>query len=333
MGDDDQMRRAYEIWRAARTEHYPDSPLNTYPETVEHARSSRTSSATENWSQRSHGYPVGAYRLDYPLRDNLDLVELDLAVHPAFQGRGHGRHLLEHALERIRQLARHQVVLELDEPADGSTDRPMRFAAAAGCTRALGVMRRDLDLTALDRQRLESLRVDAEHHSAGYQLVSWTAPCPDEHAPSYAALIARMSTDAPMGDLDVEPEAWPVERVRELEAVLVAQGRTVYATAARLGAGGPLVAFTELVVSRHDPVNVCQWNTLVVREHRGRRLGLLVKLANLDRLLAHAPDARRVHTWNATENTPMIAVNEAMGFRATQRECAWRLDLPADGPP
>lgn len=325
--DDEAMLAWYQIWRAAYSEHYPDNPLTTYPEIVEHARSRQTSSGTEYWAHYAEGRPVGTYRLDCPLRDNLDLVELDLAVHPEYQGRGVGRNLLEHAVDRIHQLGRHQIVVELNEPADGSTDRAMRFAAAAGCTPALAEMRRSLDLTTLDRPRLDALRTDAQDHASGYQLVSWTGSCPEDLVESYATLNSRMSTDAPMGDLDVEPEAWPVDRVRELDAVLVAQGRTSLTTAARLANDGPLVAFTDLVVSRHDPINAFQWNTLVLREHRGRRLGMLVKLANLDRLLAQAPDARRVHTWNATENEPMIAVNEAMGFVPAQRECAWRLNL------
>ena len=65
----------------------------------------------------------------------------------------------------------------------------------------------------------------------------------------------------------------------------------------------------------------------MLREHRGHRLGALVKVANLERLLAEAPDARRVHTWNADENTHMNAINDAMGFVPRQRESIWRLDL------
>jgi GNAT superfamily N-acetyltransferase len=106
------------------------------------------------------------------------------------------------------------------------------------------------------------------------------------------------------------------------------QGRRQVATAARLGSDGPLVAYTDIVTTRHDPENAFQWDTLVLKEHRGHRLGALVKVANLERLRAEAPAARRVHTWNADENTYMISINEAMGFVRAQRESAWRLDLP-----
>jgi GNAT superfamily N-acetyltransferase len=280
---------------------------------------------------RDGGVPIGVYELELPLADNLDLVELSLAVAPEHQHRGHGRVLLSHALRRIAELGRHQVIASVNEPADGSQNRPMRFAAAAGASRSLGEMRRTLDLRALDLGRLAELRADAERAADGYQLVCWTGPCPDELVDGYAALVARMSTDAPMGGLDIEPEHWDAARIREREQVMATQGRTKVATVARLGSHGPLVAFTDVCTTRHDPANAFQWDTLVLREHRGHRLGALVKLANLQLLRAEAPEALRVHTWNADENTFMVSINEAMGFVPAQRESAWRLDLPRDG--
>ena len=329
--DDDVMSAAYSIWRAAYTEEFPDDPLPTAPEVFARARGPEVSGRHEYWLLRDGGVPIGVYELELPLADNTDLVDLSLAVAPEHQHRGHGRVLLDHALRRIAELDRHQVIGSVNEPADGSQNRPMRFAAAAGASRSLGEMRRTLDLRTLDRQRLAALRSAAERAAEGYQLVAWTGPCPDELVDGYAALVARMSTDAPMGGLDIEPEHWDAARIREREQVMATQGRVQVATAARWGSDGPLVAYTDIVTTRHDLANAFQWDTLVVKEHRGHRLGALVKVANLERLRAEAPDARRVHTWNADENTYMISINEAMGFVPAQRESAWRLDLPRDG--
>lgn len=44
-----------------------------------------------------------------------------------------------------------------------------------------------------------------------------------------------------------------------------------------------------------------------------RRLGLRIKLANLERLRREHPEVRAVDTFNADDNRWMIAVNEAMG--------------------
>ena len=136
-----------------------------------------------------------------------------------------------------------------------------------------------------------------------------------------------MSTDAPMGDSGFQAETWDVARVRERDAMMAGQRRVAIATAARERSSGRLVAYSDMAWTTHDPENAFQWDTLVLREHRGHRLGALVKVANLERLLAEAPDARRVHTWNADENTHMNAINDAMGFVPRQRESVWRLDL------
>jgi GNAT superfamily N-acetyltransferase len=328
--DDDAMLTAYRIQHAAYTAEHPDDPLPTAPEVIALARSQEKGQRLEFWLMHDGEQPVGSYRLDLPMLDNLDFAELSLCIDPPDQHRGHGRALLEHATDRIASIGRHQVAVGVNEPADGSENRAMRFAAAAGASRSLGEMRRTLDLTALDHERLATLRADAEKAAVGYELVAWTGPTPDELVDGYAALIARMSTDAPLGGLDIEPEHWDADRVHEREAVIRDQGRTQVTTAARFGVDGPLVAYTNIVTTHHDPPNAFQWDTLVLKDHRGHRLGALVKVANLERLLAEAPAARRVHTWNADENTYMISINEAMGFEVAQRESVWRLDLPRD---
>ncbi|PPG30127.1 hypothetical protein C5C25_09985 [Rathayibacter sp. AY2B9] len=40
-----------------------------------------------------------------------------------------------------------------------------------------------------------------------------------------------------------------------------------------------------------------------------------------------APDCRAVYTWNAEENRPMLAVNEAVGFTPVAHEGQWRKEL------
>ena len=87
-----------------------------------------------------------------------------------------------------------------------------------------------------------------------------------------------------------------------------------------LDGDGNVVAYTDIVVARHDPDFCFQWGTLVDRPHRGHRLGLAVKVANLQALQAsHTADGRRLVTWNAEVNDHMIAINERLGFRKTAR--------------
>ena len=74
-----------------------------------------------------------------------------------------------------------------------------------------------------------------------------------------------------------------------------------------------------MVQNKETPDWGAQGGTLVLEEHRGHRLGMAIKLANLRRYRCGSPTSRTVHSWNADTNAPMIAINEALGFRAVER--------------
>ena len=81
-----------------------------------------------------------------------------------------------------------------------------------------------------------------------------------------------------------------------------------------------MVAYTDLAVTVHEPGRAYQWGTLVRPEHRGHRLGLAVKVANLRLLQRERPrDHGRWSPTTPTVNAPMIAVNELLGFEPSAR--------------
>jgi len=329
--DEQSVRATYDVLHTAYAVDDPDHPIPTFTEVLARVQGPHENQDEELYLLRDDdGTPVGCLWLELPTRDNLDLVELELAVHPDHWGRGHGRRLLAQLVARCTELGRHQLIAGFPEPPDGSETRSTRFAAAAGAQRSLGEARRTLHTADVDRGKVAALRADAEERSRDYTVLSWTGPCPDELVDDYAALTARMSTDAPFGDLDIEAEHWDAERVRARDEVNRRQGRTAITTVARRGTDGPLVAFTDIMTAAHDPENAFQWDTLVRREDRGHRLGTLIKAVNLEHLLDQHPDVRRVHTWNADSNSWMVAINEALGFRVARLENVWRLDLPRE---
>ena len=326
--DDKGMRDWYDVFEAAERADVPDVPVTPFPELLEKARGGADTEREDFWVARSDGVAIGCYRLRLPQRDNLDATTLVLGVAPAHRHLGHGRALADHAVDQVRALGRRRIWVEVVEPVDGDPSAGAVLARKVGFQRALVQTRRVLDLTALDDARLAGLEDGATASAGGYDLVAWTGPCPEEHLEGYAALVSRMSTDAPMDDLALEPEVWDAARIRSHEAVTAAQQRTVVLTAARHVASGELVAYTDIAVSAHAPADAHQWSTIVRREDRGHRLGLLVKVANLRRVREQLPQAERVHTWNADSNDHMVAINEALGFVPVHREVEWQLELP-----
>ena len=168
----------------------------------------------------------------------------------------------------------------------------------------------------VDPDLLERLRAEAQAAAGpGYRVITWRDRCPDEWVDQLAVLETRMSTDAPSAGVEREEDPWDAGRVRSAEARSAASGHGTLGSAAVHVPTGTLAGFTQLELPRERPEVVFQEDTLVLREHRGNRLGQLVKAVNLQRLAELQPRARRVHTWNAEENSYMLRINVALGFR------------------
>ena len=90
---------------------------------------------------------------------------------------------------------------------------------------------------------------------------------------------------------------------------------------------GRMVAYTTMGIANAAPQRVHQWETLVLSEHRRRRLGTLVKLAALQRVAQEVPQARLLTSWNAQENAPMVRVNDALGARVNGQVVLWQKRL------
>ncbi|GAA5027852.1 GNAT family N-acetyltransferase [Microbacterium fluvii] len=168
------------------------------------------------------------------------------------------------------------------------------------------------------------LLAEAEHAAGGYRIVQWSPPTPPELAEGYAWMKSRMNTDAPAAGMEFDEEVWDAERVARHDARYTDPGRLLLVTAAQHVATGELCAFNELVVGVDRTEASHQEDTLVLREHRGHKLGTLVKCAGLLSWRELVPDSPRVLTYNAEENRPMLDINEAIGFVPIAYEGAWK---------
>ncbi|MGL5828542.1 MAG: GNAT family N-acetyltransferase, partial [Angustibacter sp.] len=202
------------------------------------------------------------------------------------------------------------------------------FAVAHGFAPALRDWRSDLDLPtgSLD-ELLAPIEAEAQAGSADYEVQSWADTLPARWAEQRAELSARLSTDAPNGEQDLRPEVWDVERVQQSYRILRAQGRRILESIAVHRRSGRAVGHTLLVVPQEPPGLALQWTTLALQAHRGHRLGLALKAANLRSLRRHCPAVRRVVTWNAQENSPMLRINRRLGFEPVGEGTCWQKEV------
>jgi GNAT superfamily N-acetyltransferase len=272
--------------------------------------------------------------------DEADTAWLTAQVLPEYRGRGIGTALAE----RLEGIARGEGKVKaivytpipeapgprLDSPTGfGSIpadNREVRFLQARGyrLEQVERASRLDLPLEGLD----ELIAAAQLRSGPDYALRFWVGSTPEPFLAGMAVLNTRMSTDAPSAGLEEPADPWTVERVMEDdERYERMHPRTRVYAAVEHVPSGELVGYTHLAVPRQGHRLINQYATLVLKEHRGHALGMLLKVGNLAHLERVTPGHPGVITFNAEENRHMLDVNEAVGFVPIAAESAWRKDL------
>jgi GNAT superfamily N-acetyltransferase len=264
--------------------------------------------------------PVAAGELHRSVTANRHLADMQLHVHPAHRRRGYGSALLPHleAAAAAAGCTAYRVETALAPQAVVADSPQYAFAARHGYRLAAREQRRQLDLPAA--ADLGALAAGAAAHHPGYQVVTFRNAVPEEYLAGFALLMSLIEVESPTGDVVYEACDPDPALTRQREAQRRALGQSDYGALA-VSPDGEVAAATRMMQESGDLAKISQGGTLVHRDHRGRRLGLAVKVANLRQL---GPSYKSVTTWNATDNAPMIAINDLLGFRVIEQGACYQ---------
>jgi GNAT superfamily N-acetyltransferase len=315
--DAEEFQRWYAVVREALLFERPDAPVwSRHDLQVMLSRADGAEHLTAYGAFDGKTMPAAAM-VTLPLLDNRDKANLSVWVAPSRRRRGIGGVLLEHLVSTSVGEGRTTMLVSSWLPTGARDDHPYRrFADKHGFALANTEIRRTLEVP-VPNDRLEALAAEARAHHPGYRIQTYVDDVPSDLLASYCHLRNQVALDAPTGDIELEARALTPEIVLLRHAIAKEQGRTTYLAFA-VEPGGDAVAYTSLVAPAQEPVYVYQSGTLVRRDHRGHRLGLAVKVANLVALQNGCPGRRIVNTENAGGSGPMVQINEKLGFRPVE---------------
>lgn len=294
------------------------------------------------YTARRDGAVVGAVKAHCSAEEGKTTLEFDLLIHPDHWADDVAAALLttieREARERSRTTVQTWTVHRPDAPGPRVAPSTGWGSIPALPPTVQFLQRNGFSLEQVERNSAFDLSGDGalvermlaeaiEKAGPEYRVVHWVAPTPVEHRDGFARIISRMSTDAPQGGLVIEEEHWDAERVVRRDARMRASGLTVSVVAVEHIPTGVLAAYNELTIGESPTAVTAQYGTLVLKEHRGRRLGTIVKCANLLEWPKIAPASPRVSTFNAEENRHMLDINEAIGFVPISYAGAWKKTL------
>ncbi len=319
--DEADLRLWQQVREAAFAHDFEQLPADPFEERREDVLGTgpEAGERLELWLAQDGPTPVATASLSLPTRDNTETAGINLQVHPAQRGRGYGRALLTSLLSELSAAGRPRVFFEVPSPYPEGPAPLQPLLSSVGARPVLREVRRVVDLHA--HPVTDPLAVPA-----GYRLHQWEGAAAGELVDDLAYLKQRLSTDAPLGEMDWAAEQWDAGRYREEEEAVRLRGRRRLTTAVEDLSTGQLVGLTEIAVSIRAPEVGYQWATLVVPEQRGRSLGLILKQRHHRLVAEQCPETRWVNTWNAESNTFMVRVNDLLGYVPCEYWTEWQLD-------
>jgi hypothetical protein len=234
-------------------------------------------------------------------------------VHPDDRRRGHGSVIMNEVLRIARQTNRNTIWVGTAEDDQGARC----FVEKFGFRYASHDARRRQLLADVDQSEVQRLWALAETTAADYCLERLQPPIADDVLGELVEVTAAIN-DAPMGALTYEDEKFDGQRLADFETAVKGRGEREYRVLARQRKTGEVGGHTMVVVHPLRPEVGGQADTAVARQHRGHRLGLLLKIDMMRWLADVEPQLKIIETWNNVDNNFMINVNEALGYRLSR---------------
>lgn len=266
--------------------------------------------------------PRGVARMKFSDNDAPQIMSGFVAIHPDARRKGFGKTLLRAVEQRTVERGRAIAILRHWFSNDSLVDTPGAvFAAHHG-----------YELGQHSEARVHSVPLDPEHlrraslalkSDPDYDLVLWEDACPDDIVDGMAVLRETFLQEAPSGNLPPVHQRYDRTRIRDEEERHRKIGETHVGAGVIHKSTGELVGYTIIDIPTTNDVECFQGVTLVRPDHRGRGLGLRLKLANITRLEELRPTVRRVVTMNAADNVAMISLNNVIGMRLIDQSAAW----------
>ncbi len=320
----DELVAVLALRRALEREQWPHDP-----ELPEAELAARLASTNEHiqlttlvaWSG-DEAVGIAEVELHY-FDSNADRCEIEVEVHPRHRRRGIGLTLARELLHVVGRDGR-----RLTTGWGPVSDETDGFWCRLGAPLSFQEHANRLDMAAVDPARMAEW-IDDRHGRAGdLELIEWVGPCPHEHLEMYTAMKVAMS-DAPMGDLDYEPDTFSTDQMRSMERSYIARGYEHWVIIVVDPATGEAVAHTEVQVNTHRPTVSIQNDTVVVPAYRGRRIGRWMKAEMWRRLRERRPEVEILSTFNAGANDHILAINHAMGYRYIASYGGWQSETAA----
>ncbi|MHA1483100.1 MAG: GNAT family N-acetyltransferase [Candidatus Heimdallarchaeaceae archaeon] len=238
---------------------------------------------------------------------NKHVMQFDAMLLPKYRRLGIGTNMLNRILTFAQEKDK-LVLIAGSEEEDGKA-----FLNAIGAQIAQTGAENRLKFDDIDWKMVNEWMTQGPKRSPGTDMKLFFS-IPDDIIDEYAKVFTETLNQQPLGDLDINDIIFTPESIRKDEEQQSSLGRTKL-TYLTIESDGKISGLTEMLYRSDRKTMVTQLLTGVKQEYRGRGLGKWLKAAMLLKTKEDYPEAKIITTANATENKPMLSINDRLGFK------------------
>jgi GNAT superfamily N-acetyltransferase len=268
------------------------------------------------------GYPVASGACWSNAAGDQRVMECDLYVRAGWRRRGIGSQLMKVICEASETEGQSLLVWRTYDTVTAAE----AFSRWIGGSIARDNRNSETRLSDIDWELVDRWVQDGKKLTDDYAIIFVEGVYPTDLVPDAVALHQIMQTQ-PKDDLDTEDVHLSADDIAEHDRALLVAGRQRWSVFIR-DKTGTSVGGTVMTFEPWDPTIALQENTGIDPEHRGRGLAKWVKALMLDKVRTDLPMVERVETGNAFSNAPMLAINDALGFKVTETRTEWLGEVP-----
>lgn len=306
---DETLIKLANLWSLWDVEVLPDDPPLPLGQRLADMRHYREKRRSPHWLLWDDGLLVGSVGAHMEIDQDLDNAFVTVYVHPDHRQRGHARRLLIEAISELERNNRIRVAMEAATHLDGGG-----IAVAAGLKPVMQAKRSRLVIADLDLGLMRSWVERAQERASDYELVFAESPIPEDILDDFVDVMHVMNT-APREGYEEDDHVWTSTEWRNRELDMSDRKERVLNYIAHHKPSGKFVGYTNIDYQGHYPEQSWQWDTGVDPAHRNKGLGRWLKAAMIEKLVESFPEVKRIDTFNAGSNEPMLHINIEMGFK------------------
>lgn len=304
----------------------PPNPKETYYQRLQNLDDDKFNES-QIYSAWNDTQSLGFASISRSLQDNLHFANLQIYVSMNYRGKGLAKQLLNQCIQNCHPAIRIiNINIRNDENKNGKTPTGSLHEklVSIGGQFTISTRKSGSRIKTFNKEEVtvETQKLRKKANINDYDVIFVengkfeTHPVIQHQYNNYVSMIEQIWNDVPIDDASWEPEILTIDQHRDFYTKLLEYDETFWTFIAIHKESGVPVGFTETMISGLGPTIAIQEDTGVVKEHRGKNLGLTLKYHMLEKLLTH-PKSKFVEWWiteNAYSNQHMLRINHILKY-------------------